>query len=418
MEKDVRIMTQRNIRSAFGLLAAGVLAASLMIPARVNADEKETETAKIAASQASEVTFSTDYPGVTMKPGDTSTFTLYITNTGSEETTVSLSAEDLPDGWEGTFKGSSNEVSMVHVGAMQTKEDSPSLSYSLTIPEDTAEDIYTITLNAQGGDVDEDLALTVKVDAEENIIGAGDFTTDYAQQEGTSGTKFSYTTTLTNNSGENQTYSLSASGAPEGWNVTFTPSDAGSATSSVPMDAGTSSTITVAITPAQNVTAGDYPITLTAASAEEKLELPVTVTITGSYGLTATTPTGNLSVKTYAGETKDVTISLQNTGNIDLNAVSLKAQASTDWEITFDQDTIDSIPAGESAEVTAHITPAKDAILGDYVTAITASSDAVSSECDLRVSVQNHTSWGIVAVAIIAALVLGLAVIIRRFGRR
>ena len=104
--------------------------------------------------------------------------------------------------------------------------------------------------------------------------------------------------------------------------------------------------------------------------------------------------------------------------HIDLTGISLSAQASTDWEVTFDQDTIDSIAAGESAEVTAHITPAKDAILGDYVTAITASNEAVSSECDLRVSVQNHTSWGIVAVAIIAALVLGLAVIIRRFGRR
>ena len=418
MEKGTKILAQKRVRAAFGLLAAGVLATSLMIPARVHADEEETETVKTEASQASEVIFSTDYPGVTMKPGDTSTFTLYITNTGSDETNVSLSAEDLPDGWSGSFKGSSNEVSMVHVGAEQTREDSPSLSYSLSIPEDTAEDTYTVTLNAQGGEVDEDLELTVKVDAEEKIIGGGDFTTDYAEQEGTSGTKFKYTTTLTNNSGENQTYSLSASGAPEGWSVSFTPSDAGSATSSVPIDAGTSSTITVDITPSQNVAAGEYPVTLTAQSAEEKLELPVTIKVTGSYGLTATTPTGNLSVKTFAGETKDVTIALQNTGNIDLTAVALKAQASTDWEVTFDQDTVDSIPAGQSVEVTAHITPAKDAILGDYVTAVTASNDAVSSECDLRVSVQNHTSWGIVAVAIIAALVAGLALIIRRFGRR
>ena len=418
MEKGTKILAQKRVRAAFGLLAAGVLATSLMIPARVHADEEETEAVKAEVSQESAVTFSTDYPGVTMKPGDTSTFTLYITNTGSDETNVSLSAEDLPDGWSGSFKGSSNEVSMVHVGAQQTREDSPSLSYSLSIPEDTAEDTYTVTLNAQGGEVDEDLELTVKVDAEEKIIGGGDFTTDYAEQEGTSGTKFKYTTTLTNNSGENQTYSLSASGAPEGWSVSFTPSDAGSATSSVPIDAGTSSTITVDITPSQNVAAGEYPVTLTAQSAEEKLELPVTIKVTGSYGLTATTPTGNLSVKTFAGETKDVTIALQNTGNIDLTAVALKAQASTDWEVTFDQDTVDSIPAGQSVEVTAHITPAKDAILGDYVTAVTASNDAVSSECDLRVSVQNHTSWGIVAVAIIAALVLGLAVIIRRFGRR
>jgi uncharacterized membrane protein len=345
-------------------------------------------------------------------------FTLYITNTGSEETTVELSAEDLPEGWEGSFKGSSNEVSMVHVGAYQKKEDSPSLSYSLTVPEDTKEDIYTISLNAKGGDVDESLALTVKVDAEEKKIGAGEFSTDYAQQEGDSGTKFSYTTTLTNNSGENMTYSLSAEGAPEGWTVTFTPSDTTTATSSVPVDAGASSTIKAAIVPAQNVTAGEYPITLVAACAGETLELPVTVKITGTYSLTATTPTGNLSTSAYAGETKDVALSIQNTGNIDLTAVSLKAQASTDWEITFDQDTINEIPAGGSAEVTAHITPAKDAILGDYVTIITASNDAVSSDCALRISVQNHTSWGIAAVAVIAVLVLGLVLIIRRFGRR
>ena len=417
MEKTTGRMTKKAVRSVCGLLAAGLLAAAVM-PMHAAADEEEAQPQQITEAEAGKVTFSTDYPGVTIKPGGTSTFTLYITNTGSEETTVELSAEDLPEGWEGSFQGSSNEVSMVHVGAYQKKEDSPSLSYSLTVPEDTKEDIYTISLNAKGGDVDESLALTVKVDAEEKKIGAGEFSTDYAQQEGDSGTKFSYTTTLTNNSGENMTYSLSAEGAPEGWTVTFTPSDTTTATSSVPVDAGASSTIKAAIVPAQNVTAGEYPITLVAACAGETLELPVTVKITGTYSLTATTPTGKLSTSAYAGETKDVALSIQNTGNIDLTAVSLKAQASTDWEITFDQDTINEIPAGGSAEVTAHITPAKDAILGDYVTIITASNDAVSSDCALRISVQNHTSWGIAAVAVIAVLVLGLVLIIRRFGRR
>ena len=417
MEKTTGGMTKKAVRSVCGLLAAGLLAAAVM-PMHAAADEEEAQPQQITEAEAGKVTFSTDYPGVTIKPGGTSTFTLYITNTGSEETTVELSAEDLPEGWEGSFKGSSNKVSMVHVGAYQKKEDSPSLSYSLTIPEDTKEDTYTINLSAKGGDVDEHLALTVKVDAEEKKIGAGEFSTDYAQQEGDSGTKFSYTTTLTNNSGENMTYSLSAEGAPEGWTVTFTPSDTTTATSSVPVDAGASSTIKAAIVPAQNVTAGEYPITLVAACAGETLELPVTVKITGTYSLTATTPTGNLSTSAYAGETKDVALSIQNTGNIDLTAVSLKAQASTDWEITFDQDTINEIPAGGSAEVTAHITPAKDAILGDYVTIITASNDAVSSDCALRISVQNHTSWGIAAVAVIAVLVLGLVLIIRRFGRR
>ena len=411
-------MIKKTLRSACGLLAAGVLTAAVWMPAYAFADEKEAQPQETAARETGEVTFSTDYPGVTVKPGGTSTFTLYITNTGSDETTVTLDAKDLPDGWKGRFRGSSNEVSMVHVGSYQKKEDSPMLSYLLTVPEDTEEDTYTITLNAKGGEVDEDLALTVKVDAEEQRIGAGEFSTDFAEQVGAAGTKFNYTTKLVNNSNENQTYTLSAVGAPEGWNVTFTPSGASSATSSVPSNAGAVTTIKAAVSPAQNVTAGEYPITLVAASTEETLELPVTIRITGTYDLTATTPTGNLSAKTYAGETKDVTLSIQNTGNIDLTDVSLKAQASTDWKVSFDQDVINSIPAGESVEVTAHITPAKDAILGDYVTVITASNAAVISDCALRISVQNHTSWGAVAVAIIAFLVLGLALIIRKFGRR
>lgn len=417
MKKTARMLTKKACRSVCALLAAGLLAVAAM-PMQAAADEEEAQPEMITEAEAGKVTFSTDYPGVTVKPGGTSTFALYITNTGSDETTVELGAEDLPEGWEGSFKGSSNEISMVHVGAYQKKEDSPSLSYSLTVPEDTKEDTYTISLSAKGGDVDEVLALTVKVDAEEKKIGAGDFSTDYAQQEGVAGTTFSYTATLANNSGENMTYSLSAEGAPEGWNVTFTPSGTSTATSSVPVDAGASSTIKAVVVPAQNVTAGEYPIKFVAACAGETLELPVTVRITGTYSLTATTPTGNLSASAYAGEPKDVVLSIQNTGNIDLTAISLKAQASTDWEVTFDQDTINTIPAGESVEVTAHITPSKDAILGDYATVITASNDAVSSDCALRVSVQNHTGWGIAAIAIIAFLVLGLVLIIRRFGRR
>ena len=82
MAKESKMMTHKYVRSAFGLLAAGVLTASLMNPVCAFADEEETESTKITAAQSSEVTFSTDYPGVTMKPGDTSTFTLYITNTG------------------------------------------------------------------------------------------------------------------------------------------------------------------------------------------------------------------------------------------------------------------------------------------------------------------------------------------------
>ena len=106
MEKTEGMTTRKIARFACGMLTAGMLTAAVLMPVQVHAAEKETKLQTETAEEAGKVTFSTDYPGVTVKPGGTSTFTLYITNTGSDETNVSLSAEDLPDGWSGSFKGS------------------------------------------------------------------------------------------------------------------------------------------------------------------------------------------------------------------------------------------------------------------------------------------------------------------------
>ena len=379
------------------------------------ADEAVTEL----ASEEGIVTLSTDYPGVSAQPGDTSKFSLYITNTGTAEADVTLSAENLPEGWEGYFSGDSGQVSKVHVGSMQLKADSPKLSYSMTVPEGTENGDYDITLKAESadGEIAAETTLTVTVNSEEKVVGASTFTTDYPDQEGASGTSFSYSTTLTNNGGDDATYALSAS-APEGWRVSFTPSSGSSAVSSVPVAAGASETITVAINPADTVTAGDYEIDLTAASASETVELPLKVTVTGSYGLTLTTPSGNLSASAYVGEAKQVTLNLTNSGNIELSDISLTGTGSTDWEFAFNQDKIDTLAPGETAEITATITPAKDSIIGDYVAEITAKATQTSAVTDLRVSVQNHTTSGYIAAGVIVILIVALIVIIRKFGRR
>ena len=103
---------------------------------------------------------------------------------------------------------------------------------------------------------------------------------------------------------------------------------------------------------------------------------------------------------------------------MDLTNLQLSSSASTDWNVRFDETTIDTLEAGAAKEITAYIQPSEDAIIGDYVTAITVSNEHTSSEVDLRVSVKNHTTWGVVAILIIIVLAAGLGVVIRKYGRR
>ena len=423
--------TKKNLKKEFRRSLLTLTAGALVLtasPSRVMAKkaaaaetEIETETgAEIqekAGSGLSGIIFSTDYPGITTQADNTVTFNLHLTNEEETDTDLFLSAEGLPEGWSGAFKGSGSEVSKVHVHAHQTRDDAPSLSYTLSVPEDAREDTTVITLAAVSKEGQASLPLTVKVTAEEAVSTEGEFTADYPEQQGSSSASFSFSTSLKNNSSENAVYALSAEGLPEGWNASFTPSGA-SQTASVPVDAGASSSITVAVSPAQDVQKGEYTFNAVASSGTETLKLPLTVSITGTYGIRLSTPSGNLRSKAYAGEPAKIALQIDNTGNVDLMNVTLSSTVASDWNAEFSEETIDRIEAGSSKEVTVTITPSQDATIGEYIAEIKASTKEASSISDLDISIQNHTAWGLIAVAIIAALILGLLVIIRKFGRR
>lgn len=396
-----RLQTARKKAGAFLALLCTLCVCVFGMPNTVRAD--------------GEITLSTDYPGVSVKPGDTTSFNLYVTNGSNEEMNAALSAEDLPKGFSGYFRGSSSEVSSVHVFGQQTKEDSPALSYSLSVPEEAEDGDYTVTLKADAKGMSAELPLTIHVTREE--AGQGNFTAEYPELQGATDTSFSFDTTLVNNGLDSQSYSLSAN-APEGWNVTFTPSGESSQAASIPVEAGASQGITVKVTPSEKAEQGDYTIHCTAVSSSETLNLDLKVTIIGTYSLGLSTSTGNLSVSAYANEEAKVTLSISNTGNVDLNNLQLSSSASTDWNVRFDETTIETLEAGATKEVTAYIQPSEDAIIGDYVTSISISNDQTSAQTDLRVSVKNHTVWGVAAIVIILALAAGLVLVIRKYGRR
>ena len=361
------------------------------------------------------LSLSTEYPGVTITPGETLNITLTLTNTSGSPVNADVAIASLPDGWEGYLQGGDYEVNEVHVG---TASEGTQLTLHLTVPDALEEGTYTVQVDA---DVNEEIydSLTLSFEVNELNAGAGSFTTEYPEQEGTAGTSFSFSTTLINNGLSTESYSLSSS-APSGWQVSFVPSDESTSVASIEVESSTSQGLTVEVVPPEGVEAGEYDISCSAVSASETLTTDLKVVITGTYGISLSTPDGRLSFDSQANKDTDVTLTVTNTGNEELQNVTLTSSLPSGWEVTYDVEDgiIDSIAAGSSAQVVATVTPSSEAITGDYVATFTAETDEATSSAEFRVSVKTSTLWGFVAVLIILCVAAGLVYVFRKYGRR
>ena len=366
----------------------------------------------VLAAEGPELEMSTAYPGVTAKAGDSLGFDLDFTNDSGAGADLALTVTDMPEGWDGYFQGGSSQISHVFV---RSGEYESLASFQLTIPVEAEEGTYTIKLRASGDGLSSDLTLTLDVSEEE--LGSSSLTTEYPEQEGSSGTTFSFTSTIQNNTPSEQSYSLAAN-APSGWVVAFKPSGESTQVASITVPARSSQGMSIEITPPNNVEAGEYSIPISAISATETLDGELTVTVSGSYALDLSTPSGLLSFDAAANKQTAVTLSVTNTGNVDLQNVNLTSNAATGWTVEYSESSIDVLEAGATHEVTAYVTPSDEAMSGDYVVVLTASNSETSDQAEFRVSVKTETVWGVVGVALIAVIALVLWFIFRKFGRR
>jgi uncharacterized membrane protein len=69
---------------------------------------------------------------------------------------------------------------------------------------------------------------------------------------------------------------------------------------------------------------------------------------------------------------------------------------------------------------TATITPASNAISGDYIVTLTARADQVTTPetIQLRTTVETSSIWGFVGIALIVIVLIGLFLVFQRYGRR
>src|ERR1700733_14993328 len=183
-----------------------------------------------------------DYPAVTVRPGETSTVNLRLQNYDMAPERLQLSVTGVPAGWTATLMGGGQPVA----AAMPAANSSVTLELRLDVPKNAPNGTQTITVAAQG--TASNLTLPVAVTLAKDLPAKLTLTPQLPQLRGTSKSSFEYQLGIKNDSGKKLTVSLSAQ-APENFDASFTEQYGSQELNAVPVDAGQTKDVKLKVTP-------------------------------------------------------------------------------------------------------------------------------------------------------------------------
>lgn len=385
-------------RRAHGVLALVIASLALVafVPA-VNADGG--------------LEISTPYPAVAVAPGSKVSFDLTVTSTRIADVGLELGA--VPAGWTASLIGGGFVVDGLAV--MPDKEGTVRLD--VTVPPDAAAETQVLRVTASGGGVSDVLSVSIRVNAE----AAGDISLSGSTPAltGSSDADFSFDLDFKNDTAQDVTVAVSATGEP-GWDVSAQITGETQAASTV-VTAGSTQGIQVTAKAPSDVPAGTYPIQVTASAGERSASADLTVEITGSYAADLSTPNGVLSASGSAGSPTTQQFEIVNTGTAPITGFKLDATPPSGWEVAFEPaDGLASVAPNERGTITATITPSAEAVAGDYVVTFTSSATepGIDDTSQIRFTVETSPLWAIVGLGIIALILAALFYVFRTYGRR
>jgi uncharacterized membrane protein len=392
----------------YGFVAAFAAAAVLLTPiAKLASVARADDTPKDVKG----LYLMSDYPAVTLRPGETSTVNLRIQNYDMAPERLALSVSGVPTGWTATLLGGGQPVA----AAMPASNSSVSLSLRLDVPKNAAMGTQTLTVAAAGAT--SNLQLPIAVTLAKDLPAKLTLTPQLPELRGTSKSSFEYQLGIKNDSGKKLTVSLSAQ-APQNFDTTFTEQYGSQELNAVPVDAGQTKDVKLKVTPPNTAAAGDYKLTARVAAEDAAATTELGMTITGQPRLDVSGREGLVSTRASAGKEASVPVVITNTGTAPADDIQLSGSAPSGWKVTFDPKTVDRIAPNDNKEVQALITPTEKAIAGDYVTTVRASARGESASTNFRVTVTTSTLWGIAGVGIIGVALLVMVGAVARFGRR
>ncbi len=408
----MRMSTTNRI---FFTLLASTMISCLLVHSFVFAQEEEAKKDKRPPRS---IAMAPEYPGVIIPPGEDVSMDLILYNKGRADENIDVEVTSIPKGWKARVKTYNFTVTGAHVENGETK----SLTF-FAEPEQKdmkpGRYVFQVQARTQDGKFKTTQKIAVTVGEKGEIIKEKPvtITTSYPVLRGPTDAKFEFSLEVDNKQDKDRVYNLTSQG-PENWEINFKPAYEDKYISSLRIEKNQSKTVAVEVKPHRLAEAAEYPIQVRVGSGDAKAEAELTVILTGTYKLDAGTPTGLLSLEAQQGKPSNMSIYVKNSGsaeNHDIKFLSLKPE---NWKVEFEPEKIDVLKPDELKQVEITITPAEEALVGDYSVGLNVDGERASKSIELRTTVRASTAWGWIGIGIIVLVILGLGGLFTWLGRR
>jgi uncharacterized membrane protein len=390
------------------LMIIGILVASVSFAYAEEKEKKDLPPRKIQIAP--------EYTGVVVTKGESVSIDVTVANEGRQDEVINVKLTSVPKGWTGRLKSYSFDVTGIYVKS----DSSKSLTLKAEPEEGTGPGEYLFSMKAQTQDgqlsSSEKIVITVKEGEKKETKGVG-ITTSYPVLRGPTDAKFEFSLEVENKSDKDSIFNLSAQG-PKNWEINFKPAYEEKFFSSLRIKADRSESMAVEVKPYAFAEPGEYPIKVKVKSENAAGEADLKVVLTGTYKLDVGTPTGLLSLSALQGKPANLSFYVKNSGSATQNEVKFLSFKPENWKVEFQPERLEALAPGDLKQVEVTITPAEQALVGDYSVNLSVEGAKATKDMELRVRVKSSTAWGWIGIGIIVIVIAGLVTLFVRMGRR
>ncbi|MEM3434138.1 MAG: NEW3 domain-containing protein [Candidatus Methanomethyliaceae archaeon] len=326
--------------------------------------------------KSADITLTTTLP-YQSSHGEVLSYPITLKNSG-EKGTFTLSVSGLPEGWRACFKSGTSEI----LGIFLDSGASATVNLELT-PSDNSIGTHSIAVLVydESGTRVGSLPILASLSPPERGLT---MTSSYSGLSVESGNSATFTITLANTGGTDELVNFKMA-TPEGWTVKISAQDQSASISSIYLQSGQKSTLTLKVTPPDNLEFGTYNLTLTATSSDGVLtsSLPLSVSVIE--------PSGKISVLTtftevtaQAGAVLKYPITIKNQWSVNV-LLYLSADAPKNWEVAFMSGDTSisslSLASGQSIDLVVKVIPPSAVSIGNYTTTVKVASDDGKFSC-------------------------------------